>query len=405
MTEESSAEDLLRRIESVTDSALSHLGLEKLLEELLARVREHLSVDTATVLLHDNASGQLIATASAGFDEEIRQGVRLPVGTGFAGRVAAERKPITIDHVDASTVVNPLLWEKGLHAMLGVPMVAGSQLVGVVHVGSFVHRQFTARDIRLLELAADRMALATQAQVVRTERATATALQRSLLPGRLPRPAGLEFAARYVPGADVRVGGDWYDVFELPGERWGIVMGDVVGHGLPAAVVMGRLRSALRAYALLDIDDPAEVLDKLNRKAVHFEAGIMATVLYAVVDPAFDRIRISLAGHPPPVLAVAGEPTRLLELVPDPPIGVRYDLRRRDAVVTFPPEAVMAFFTDGLVERRGWTLNTGLAMLGETITAGPAEAVTAKAMSVLTQAVPPEDDVALLVMRRLRAGK
>nr|WP_042193746.1 GAF domain-containing SpoIIE family protein phosphatase [Kibdelosporangium sp. MJ126-NF4]CEL20889.1 Serine phosphatase RsbU, regulator of sigma subunit [Kibdelosporangium sp. MJ126-NF4]CTQ98306.1 Serine phosphatase RsbU, regulator of sigma subunit [Kibdelosporangium sp. MJ126-NF4] len=401
MVDEAGAEDQLLRIESVTDSALAHLGLERLLEELLSRVREQLSADTATVLLHDNASAQLVATASAGFDEEIRQGVRIPVGKGFAGRVAAERKPVVIDHVDASTVVNPLLWEKGLHTVLGVPMVAAGQLVGVVHVGTFTARPFTEQDVKVLELAADRMALAAQAQVAQTERATASALQRSLLPARLPRPPGLEFAARYVPGAGLRIGGDWYDVFELPGGRWGIVMGDVVGHGLPAAVVMGRLRSALRAYALLDVDDPAEVLQRLNRKTMHFEPGAMATVLYAVIDPTSDRIRVSVAGHPPPVLAVAGEPSRLLELPPDPPIGVRHDRRRRTNVVELPQDAVVAFYTDGLVERRGWPLNTGLAMLCEAVGVAPAEVVAAKAMSVLTQAMPPEDDVALLVMRRL----
>ncbi|ONI76425.1 diguanylate phosphodiesterase [Actinosynnema sp. ALI-1.44] len=390
-------------MERVTDSALSHLDLEKFLAELLVRVQEQLAVDTATVLLHDSASGQLVATATAGFEEEIRQGVRVPVGAGFAGRVAADRKPVVVEHVDASTVVNPLLWEKGLHTLLGVPMVAAGQLIGVLHVGTIAERKFTEHDIQLLQVAADRMALATQAQVVRTERATATALQRSLLPTRLPSLPGLEFAARYVPGADMRVGGDWYDVFSLSDGRWGVVMGDVVGHGLPAAVVMGRLRSALRAYALLD-PDPAGVLEKLNRKAMHFEPGAMATVLYAVIEPAADRICISLAGHPPPLVAVPGEQARLVQLPADPPIGVRYDDQRVTSVVELPPRAVLCFYTDGLVERRSWTLDDGLELLCEAVEAKPAELVSAKVMSVLTGASPPEDDIALLVMRRVPEG-
>ncbi|SMD19395.1 Serine phosphatase RsbU, regulator of sigma subunit [Kibdelosporangium aridum] len=384
----------------MTDSALSHLDLEKLLQELLERVRELLTADTATVLLYNQSSAELVATAAAGFEEEVRQGVRIPLGTGFAGQVAAQRKPVRIDHVDSSTVVNPLLWEKGLHALLGVPMVAAGELVGVVHVGTYAQRDFTDHDVQLLQLVADRIALATQAQVSRTERATAAALQRSLLPTRLPRLDGLEFAARYVPGADLRVGGDWYDVFPLPGGWWGIVMGDVVGHGLPAAVVMGRLRSALRAYALLQVDDPADVLDKLNRKASHFEPGAMATVLYAVVEPSFERIRVSLAGHPPPVLAAPGHPTRLLEMPADPPIGVRFDSMRHTTEIDVPPDAVVCFYTDGLVERREWTLDTGLEKLKAAVDARPAEIVSAAVMSALTQAHPPEDDTAVLIMRR-----
>jgi sigma-B regulation protein RsbU (phosphoserine phosphatase) len=391
-------EDHLRRIENVTDSALSQLDLEKLLHELLERVRALLAADTATVLLYEEASGELVATAAAGFEEEVRQGVRIPMGTGFAGQVALTREPVVIGRVDETTVFNPLLWEKGLHALLGVPMVVAGRLMGVLHVGSFSGRQFTDHDVQLLQLVADRMALATQATMSSTERATTAALQRSLLPTRLPQPAGLRFAGRYVPGSDQRVGGDWYDVFPLPGDRWGIVMGDVVGHGLPAAVVMGRLRSALRAYALLDIDDPAAVLEKLDRKASHFEPGAMATVLYAVVEPSHERMRVSLAGHPPPVLAVADAPAQLLDLPPDPPIGTGFDLPRRSRVVDLPADSVVCFYTDGLVERRDWILDTGLEYLRLAVDVRPPEAVCARVMSDLTGRSQPDDDIAILVM-------
>ena len=155
--------------------------------------------------------------------------------------------------------------------------------MGVLHVGSFAPRSFGEYEIGLLQLAADRLALATQAQISHAERAAATALQRSLLPSRLPVVPEFDFAARYVPSAELGVGGDWYDVFALPGDRVGIVIGDVSGHGLSSAVIMGRLRSALRAYAL-DNDSPGVVLDKLDRKANHFEAGVMATVAYGIID-------------------------------------------------------------------------------------------------------------------------
>jgi putative methionine-R-sulfoxide reductase with GAF domain len=270
-------EERLRGVESITDAALALLDVETMSQEMLARIRELLGVDTATVLQYDVAAEQLLATAATGIEEEVRQGVRIPFGRGFAGTIAARRQPMFVDHVDETTVLNPLLWETGLRTLLGVPMLAGGRLIGVLHVGSREQRSFTEHDVKLLQLAADRLAFATQAQTPRAERAAAAVLQRSLVPGKLPVVPGFDFAARYVPSATFGVGGDWYDVFPLPGNRVGVVIGDVSGHGLASAVVMGRLRSALRAYAL-DNDSPSVVLDKLDRKANHFEAGAMATV-------------------------------------------------------------------------------------------------------------------------------
>ena len=288
------AEARLRDIQSITDTALSRLDDRDLMAVLLDRIREILQADTAAVLLLDFSSGQLIATAAAGLEEEVRQGVRIPVGRGFAGRIAAEHRPVILDHVDHTTVLNPILYEKGIQSLMGVPMVAGGPVIGVLHVGSLTPRQFTDYDIELLQLAADRAAAAVQSMTARADRVAATALQRSLVPAALPVVAGAEMAARYVPGRG-GAGGDWYDVFTLPSGELGVVMGDVAGSGLPAAVIMGRMRSALRAYAL-ETSDPAEVLGRLDRKMQHFEPDALATVLYAVIDPALDRMRVCLAG-------------------------------------------------------------------------------------------------------------
>ena len=133
----------------------------------------------------------------------------------------------------------------------------------------------------------------------------ALAFQRSLLPAAPPSIEGLDLAVRYLP-AEGDLGGDWYDVFVLPSGKVGLVMGDVEGHGLRSAVVMGRLRSALRAYAL-EHEDPAEVLSRLDRKLCHFEGGITATVSYAVTEPPFDTLLICTAGHPPPLVAGSGQ--------------------------------------------------------------------------------------------------
>jgi sigma-B regulation protein RsbU (phosphoserine phosphatase) len=393
------ADQRLRRIEALTDAALAHLDVEDLLAELLDRVRELLRVDTAAVLLLDPSSQYLVSAAARGLEEEVRQGTRIPVGKGFAGRIAAEKRPVIIDDVDHSDVLNPLLRQKGIRSLLGVPLLIGGTVLGVLHVGTLSGRTFTDDDVDLLHVVADRAALATQASLTRVDRTAATALQRSLVPARLPAVAGYEFAARYVPGQGGGVGGDWYDVFVLPSGSVGVAVGDVVGAGLSAAVVMGRLRSALRAYAL-DYVDPHEVLSSLDRKVQHFEPGAMATVLYAVIEPQSQQVHLSVAGHPVPVLAVPHRPAALVDLPIDVPIGVRTPRLRRTSILEFPPGALLCFYTDGLVERRDSTLDVGVERLRAHVTADPADFVCAKLMNELVGHISPVDDIALLAVRR-----
>src|ERR1700752_4560829 len=125
------AEGRLRDIESLTDAALSHLGADELLGTLLARVREILDADTAAVLLLDSSGRQLIATAASGLEEEVSQGVRIPVGRGFAGRIAAERRPVILDRVDHDTVLNPLFFAKSIRSLVGVPLLVQGAVLGV----------------------------------------------------------------------------------------------------------------------------------------------------------------------------------------------------------------------------------------------------------------------------------
>ena len=393
------ASERLRRIEAVTDVALVHLDLPEMLVELLARVREVLDVDTAAVLLIDNTTGELVATATAGIEEEVRQGVRVPIGIGFAGRIAAEVKPVVIEDVDHSDVYNPILREKGIRSLLGAPLVVEGRVTGVIHVGSLTTRVFDAEEIHLLEMVASRVALAVEVRRSSVERAAAAALQRSLIPSLLPKVPGLELCARYLPADEGGVGGDWYDVFDLPGGRLGVVMGDVVGRGLTAAVVMGRLRSALRAYAL-EVSDPAVVLERLDRKLQHFEPGQMTTVLYGVVDPALTAMEISSAGHPLPVIAVPDGASSLIEAPVDPPLGVSFDRRRRKTTIELPRGSVLALFTDGLVERRGEPIDRGFERLRAVLTPDSAEQACRAAIAALYPKTGWPDDAALLVVRR-----
>ena len=394
----------LCRIKSVTDTALAHLDVEDLLAELLDRVRELLQVETATVLLLDSSSQQLVVTAASGIEAAVRQGIRVPMGKGFAGRVAAEKQPVIIERVDQANVLYSILPEHGICSLLGVPLLSSGTVIGVLHVGALVPRRFTDDDVRLLQIVADRVAFATQSRRVEVERTAAAVLQRSLLPARLPVVPGLELAARYVPAANGGVSGDWYDVFTLPSGWLCIVIGDVVGRGLIAADVMGQLRSALRAYALLG-GDPAEVLGRLDQQVQHFEPETMATVLLAMFEPSLERLHLSSAGHPPPVLAPPQEPAALLDVPSDHPVGVPGGLRRRATTITLRPSALLCFYTDGLVESRDTSLDAGLQQLCESVVAGPVDSVLRKIMGKLIGDDPPGDDVAVLAVRRQDSGE
>jgi putative methionine-R-sulfoxide reductase with GAF domain len=392
-------EERLSRIEAITDAALSDLSVAELLDELLERLRDLLKVDTATILLLDGQTGELVATAAKGLEEEVRRGFRIRVGHGFAGRVAATRMPVTIFDVTPADVVNPILLDTGVRSLLGVPMLASGNLTGVLHVGTLTLRHFSPADVQLLQLVADRASLAGQARAQVLDRQAALALQRSLLPGRLPDIPGLDLAARYVPGHDLGIGGDWYDVFELPSGWLGAVIGDVSGHGLASAVVMGRIRSALRAYAL-DRDDPAQALIALDRKIHHFEAGTLTTAVYALIAPDHATVHLSSAGHLPPLLAVHGRPSRLVDMTVDRPLGVgRPPTNRHTTVLDLPPAAMLVFYTDGLVERRAELIDTGIDRLADAVQVGPADALCNHIMTSMADEHP-TDDIAVLVIGR-----
>jgi len=391
-------DERLRRLEAVTDATLSRLDVSDLLDELLERVRDLLDTDTAAILLLDPHARQLVATAAKGLEEEVRQGFRIAVGRGFAGRVAATAQPVILPDVKPGEVLNPILLDKGIRSLLGVPIFAAGEVVGVLHVGTVDPREFTPEDVGLLQLAADRASVAGQVRSHKLEQAAALALQRSLLPPQLPVLPGLEMAARYVPGHEFGIGGDWYDVFTLPSGWLGVVIGDISGHGLASAVIMGRVRSALRAYTLI-ADDPAEALALLDRKIHHFEAGSLTTALYAMISPDRTRMRLSSAGHLRPVLAVPGRAARLLDMRVDAPLGIgRPHLTRHTTEVELPAGALLLCYTDGLVERRHEIIDVGLQALIEVVRPDAPEQVCTTVMSSIGLDQP-TDDIAILAVR------
>ncbi|MFE2389735.1 SpoIIE family protein phosphatase [Streptomyces althioticus] len=300
----------------------------------------------------------------------------------------------------------------GMHSLLIVPLQARGLLMGVVVlVRSDNPAPFDDGDRLLAEEIAARAALSLDnARRYTRERTAALTLQRSLLPRRVDGGDAMEVAAHYVPAdAEYSAGGDWFDVFGLSGGRLALVVGDVVGHGIAAAAAMGRLRTAIRTLADLDLP-PAELLTRLDRASVHLvetdEASeaeycsIGATCVYAVYDPAEHTCTVALAGHPPP--AVTGPDGTLT--FPDLPHGtpLGYGLPPCEAaVLDLPPGGLIALYTDGLVEDRRHDIGVGMERVRGALARAADDASLAELCTAVVGTLPtaPEDDVTLLLAR------
>jgi len=231
----------------------------------------------------------------------------------------------------------------------------------------------------------------------------AETLQRALLPQDLPMVDGLALAARYLPAeVGFKAGGDWYDVIPLVGGRVGLVIGDVAGHGLEAASVMGQLRMAVRAYAL-EGHRPADVVAHADSVIRVVAPDEIATMTYVEVDPASGAVRFVGAGHPPPI-AIDAEGARYLELPKQPPIGVAAGWAYEEFVVDVERGAKVVLYTDGLIDRRDIALEEGLERLLAAAGRDPGRPVEAVCRELITALVPGEaaDDIAILAMERLR---
>jgi serine phosphatase RsbU (regulator of sigma subunit)/anti-sigma regulatory factor (Ser/Thr protein kinase) len=395
--------ELLAKLQSITDAALSHLTLEELLDELLVRVVDALEVDTAAILLLDDTRECLVARAAKGLEEEVERGVTIPLGVGFAGRIAAQMRPIFIPDIDKAEIANPILRERGLRSLLGVPLVVEGTCIGVLHVGSLTPRTFRRDEASLLQLAADRVAIGiAHARLYEREHRIAETFQHELMPAALPALPGVELAGRYRPAARAAdVGGDWYDAITLPDGTLGIAVGDVLGHGVGAAVVMGELRSALRAYAL-EGRRPAELASLLNRVLRTREAAATATLVYLVYDPDARSLAFASAGHVPPLAVGADGDARFLEAASGPPLGVRRTVRYAEQTVELAPGSSIVLVTDGLVERPDEGLEKGLDRLVEAVLASGGDDADAICDAVVRRLLPrgaARDDAAIVVLR------
>ncbi|SOE07166.1 SpoIIE family protein phosphatase [Streptomyces sp. Ag109_G2-15] len=300
--------------------------------------------------------------------------------------------------------------EFGIHASMSVPIQARGLTLGVAVLTR--HRRpdpFTDDDMLLAEEITARAAVCIDnARRYSRERETALALQRSLLPRTLPRTAALDASSRYLPAARHGVGGDWFDVIPLSGMRVAMVVGDVVGHGIQASATMGRLRTAVRTLADIDLA-PDELLTHLDDLVVRLseESGgegspgeVGATCLYAVYDPVSRRCTLARAGHPPPVVLKPGGEPHQLDLPAGPPLGLG-GLPFESAEVGLPEGTVLALYTDGLVVSRERAGDSGRQQLFQALR-GYADSLDETCDHILHALLPPggtNDDVALLLAR------
>jgi len=322
--------------------------------------------------------------------------VRLKMGSDQAARIATSwlRRPVA--HLLANT------------SMLLLPLAARDVTLGfVVCTRKDSYRAFDAYDTEIgMEFASRAAIFIDNARRYSRERATAVTLQRSLLPTGLSKPSSVEVRHRYLPGSKlIEVGGDWYESIALPGARVALVVGDVAGHGVRAAVTMGRLRTAIHTLAMLELS-PAETLQQLNElmgdlgaREPHF-----ATCVYAVYDAVTGMLEVASAGHLPPLLVGPDGTNEFLSLTPAPPLGIGSG-SVQSKFVPVTDGSLLVLYTDGLVENRTRDIDVGLRLLSEIF--GPGAA--ARPLEDLCRATlagvysdQQRDDIALLMARLSR---
>jgi sigma-B regulation protein RsbU (phosphoserine phosphatase) len=392
----------LRRVLDVTDAALSLLPFNEMAREVAVRLRRALNADAAAVLLPSLDYRHLVVRAAEGV---VPGQAPLRLGAGILGGVATTGLPALVGRLTAEDQVYGL---EGMSSLVATPIARGGEPMGVLYASSPKPDRFDTNDLRLVGLVAVRVASAFERTRMHEQRERMRrSLEHSLIPSHLPDIPGIELAALYLPfGAGDEIGGDFYDAFALPGDAWGVAIGDVAGKGPEAAAVMGLLQHSMRVVSRYE-DRPSRILAELNRILLEQDTTqerrfCTVACLRLRTDGDRARVTVSLAGHPPPVVrAASGEVRSVGE--PGDLLGVFDDPVHHDVAVDIGPGDAMVLFTDGLIETREEGSQDLLASLTESLESGApsAEALLKRIQERLIDTRKSlEDDVAVLVLRK-----
>ena len=362
------------RLQSITAELSNALTRADVARVLLDHVDESVGTECAVLALLGDGLGPTEILGWNGFEDDVaerwlhaRMDARTPQGQAIR-RLA----PFVFEAgegEDGDRAYDPA--DTGHRSFLFVPLVLGRRPIALLVASSHDLLDLSAEDLRFLAALAGQAAQALdRARRFESEQRMAETLQQSVLPATLPSLPGVQLAGRYLPGtAELEVGGDWYDAILLSNGRFGLVVGDVVGKGVRAAATMGQLRNAIRAFTL-DRLKPATTLGRLSRLAEEVIETSFATVVYAELDPETSICRYASAGHPPPLLATLDGRVEFLEGGRGLPLGTGTSTYRQ-AVAELPHGSVLLFYTDGLIERRGRSLDEGFERLGAAVATGP----------------------------------
>ncbi|WP_329112750.1 SpoIIE family protein phosphatase [Streptomyces sp. NBC_01353] len=350
----------------------------------------------------------LVGTAITRLLAPLGRTLTFPAGAPYTQAIRA-RQPYLIAHLDEHSVahvnrystVPGQLVGKGVHSFMMVPLIARDLVLGVA---TFCRTRpgapYGSEDVTLAGELTTRAAVSIDnARLYQHEHETAVILQRSMLPQHITPPPGIEIAHRYLPASDINeVGGDWYDVLPLPGGKAALAIGDVMGHGIAAAAVMGRLSATVRALSRLDMP-PVDLMYQLEATLADLAEPMLATFLYVVCDPATGHCSITRAGHPPPAVLEPDGRAYILPTASGVPLGVGgVDFTTTEAAL--PAGSLLVLYTDGLIEGRGTDLDERFADLVRLLTE-PQTSLDHVCDSLITRLVPgsADDDITLLAAR------
>jgi serine phosphatase RsbU (regulator of sigma subunit)/anti-sigma regulatory factor (Ser/Thr protein kinase) len=387
------ASERLALLADVTKALTSSFDLDIMLADLARLITPRVADAFFIDLVEADGTVRPGARAVAPGCEEWAAGLRaIEPLAGHEDHTAAQAlrsgTPQVVDEADCSGVF--------------VPMTGRQGTLGVLSLLTQKGRGADPPTVKLAEELARRASIAVEnCRLFARQRTVSETLQQSLLPERLPDIPGLVTAARYIPGGpDVDIGGDWYDLMQLPGGGIGLALGDVVGRGERAASLMGQLRNAVRAYAF-EGHSPAAVVERVNGLLLEAGAEHMATMIFGILDPETGEFRFVNAGHPPPLVLESHGEADFLAGGNGPPVGALPTARYAEASAELRPGARLLLYTDGLVEDRDTPLGDGLDRLREAAIAGPEdlEGFCTHLMRRVIGTAQCDDDVALLAVQ------